>query len=112
MDTRQAATVGAQIRQARKRKHWTVKQLAIEAGVAANTVMAMENGRAVRPGNLRAVLDALGIPPLADVKTEHEADEDVALAQSIISQWLRRQDANTRARMIRDLMAMVTRSGE
>lgn len=112
MDDKQRAQVGAQVRQARKRHPWTVKELAREAGVAANTVTAVELGRKVRPGNLRAVLDALAIDPLAE-QAGHGDDAvsaDVELASAVVAQWLRRQDGPTREQMIRELMRMVARS--
>lgn len=107
MDAQQAARLGAQVRQARKRHPWTVRELAEAAGIAPNTVTAIEAGKNVRPGNLRAVLDALGIDPLSSDDSASSADQDIALAQSIIAQWLRRQSADDRREMIRGLMRMV-----
>lgn len=108
MDERQAAQIGAQIRQARKAREWTQEQLAEQAGVAKKTVTAMENGRNVRPGNLRAVLDALGIPPLSEQQSDQdEAAADIELLHTILAQWLRGQSADQRARSIRDIMRFV-----
>ncbi|GAB2677485.1 helix-turn-helix domain-containing protein [Thalassiella azotivora] len=102
----QRAAVAAQIRQERKRRGWSQEKLADTAGVAKNTVNAMENGRSVRPGNLRAVLDALEIDPLAE-RGPTPADDDAEFGAEIIRQWLRQQPEDQRARAIKDLMRFV-----
>ena len=109
MDERQAARIGAQVRQARKRNALTVHDLAEKAGVAPNTVTRVELGRSVRPGNLRAILDALRIDPMAD---SDDVAQDVELAQSVISQWLRHQPETRRREMIGRLMRMVADDGD
>lgn len=110
MDDKQAAALGAQVRQARKQHVWTVQELADRAGVAKNTVTAVELGRNVRPGNLRAVLDALGIEPLVtEVKDGYP--EDVQLILDVIGQWLRAKDEDQRTNAIRKLMMFVATDG-
>ncbi len=100
MDAEQAAQIGAQVRRARRARDWNGTELADAAGVAPGTVVRIENGRPVRPGNLRAVLDALKIPPLA--LTHREVDENVKLALDIVEKSLMalpsdERDAATRA---------------
>ena len=86
MDEHQASSLGSQVRRARKSNEWTQAELADEAGVAPGTVNSIENARKVRPGNLRAVLDALGIPPISD--TPHTVDAGIQLALDLVQKWL------------------------
>jgi transcriptional regulator with XRE-family HTH domain len=110
MDPKQAATIGAQVRQARKQRGMTVQELADAAGVAKNTVTGVELGRNTRPGNLRAVLDALGIEPLvAQIKDGYP--DDIQLILDVIGQWLRGKDEAARTRSIRALMMFVATDG-
>lgn len=106
MDHEQAARIGAQVRRARRANDWTGKQLAEAAGVASGTVVSIENGRPVRPGNLRAVLDALKIPPLAD--TERGVDENVRLALDIVEKSLMAVPVDKRDAATRDIIRYMT----
>lgn len=85
MHASQALRIGTEVRNARKSKGWTNAQLADAAGVAPNTVSAIENGKNVRPGNLRAVLDALGIEPTT---AGASYSDDVELIRDMVGQWL------------------------
>lgn len=80
------------VRRARKSREWSQDDLAREAGVAPGTVGSVELGRNVRPGNLRAVLDALGIDPAVMDDTPTAAtvaeDEDVQLVLDVIRKYL------------------------
>ena len=87
----QAAAVAGQVRRARKASGLTVKGLAAKAGVADGTITRIETGQKVRPGNLRAVLDALGIPPLSETEPASRS-EQVQLALDLVEQWLNAQD--------------------
>ena len=101
MDEQQASSLGSQVRRARKAREWTQSDLAREAGVAPGTVVSIENAKKVRPGNLRAVLDALGIPPISD--SPHELDDDVKLALEIVQRWLEAMTEAARTAAIREL---------
>src|SRR5689334_16600154 len=85
MDATQALRIGTEVRNARKSKGWTNAQLAEAAGVAPNTVSAVENGKTVRAGNLRAVLDALDIEPTT---AGASYSDDVELIRDMVGQWL------------------------
>lgn len=106
MNAEQAAKVGAQVRRARKANDWTGEQLAEAAGVAGGTIVRIENGRPVRPGNLRAVLDALNIPPSSE--TPVDVDENVRLALDIIEKSLSALPPEKRDEKVRDLIRYVT----
>lgn len=106
MDAGQAAQVGAQVRRARRAHDWTGAELAERAGVAPGTVVRIENGRSVRPGNLRAVLDALEIPPLADI--HRDVDENVRLALDIVEKSLMALPAGERDEATRALIRYMT----
>ncbi len=106
MDSEQAAQVGAQVRRARRAHDWTGKQLADAAGVAPGTVVSIENGRPVRPGNLRAVLDALEMAPLAE--THRDVDENVRLALDIVEKSLMAIPTGERDEATRALIRYMT----
>lgn len=87
MNEEQAGQVAALVRRARRSRQWTGDELAAAAGVAPGTVVRIENGRPVRPGNLRAVLDALDIaaPPTGDSRP---VDSRIQLALDITRKYL------------------------
>lgn len=72
-----------QCRMARGALHWTVRQLAIEAELASNTVLAFEQGRSVRdstPARIRQVFEQYGIRFLMNghsvsVEVEHQVSD-------------------------------------
>lgn len=97
----QMASIGAQVRRARKARGWTTLQLAHEAGVAQGTVVSVENGRKVRPGNLKAVLDALQVQVATDDPT---LDESVTLAVDLVRKWLLAMPAAERSHAVNDLV--------
>lgn len=105
-DAEQAARIGAQVRKARRANDWTGKQLAEFAGVSPGTVVSIENGRPTRPGNLRAVLDALSIPPITE--TEQSVDDDVKLAVEIVQAALMATPVERRHKAAHDLIRYVT----
>ena len=106
MDAEQAARIGAQVRRARRAREWTGSQLAEAAGVAGGTVVRIEGGKPVRPGNLRAVLDALEIPPLA--QAHREVDENVKLALDIVEKSLMALPTSQRDEATRALIRYMT----
>jgi transcriptional regulator with XRE-family HTH domain len=85
MDAMQALKIGSEVRIARKCRGWTNAQLAESAGVAPNTVSAVENGKNVREGNLRAVLPALDIEPNA---AGPSYSDEVELLRDMVGHWL------------------------
>ena len=97
----QVASTGAQVRRARKSRGWTTQELADQAGVAQGTVTRIENGRPTRPGNLKAVLDALGLEPAH--LSQSEPDEAVSLALDLVSKWLMAMPEAERSHAVHDL---------
>lgn len=105
----QQVWIGTQVRRARKSREWTGAELAEAAGVAGGTIVSIENGRNVRPGNLRAVLDALD---LGDILTPHAhergEDEAVQLALDLVRKWLTAiEDPLDRDRAVQELTRFV-----
>lgn len=50
------------LRRLRRRKGWSIRDLAREAGVSADTVLDLENGRReARPSTMRKLAAALGV---------------------------------------------------
>jgi len=77
---------GHEVRLARKQRGWSAATLAQEAGVAPNTVSAIENGKPVRDGNMRKVLDALGIVPEQEAREEYP--EAIELVRVMVGEAL------------------------
>jgi len=50
------------IRAARQALDWTQNELAVQAGISARTVHAVEKGRPCRQATKRRILAALGVP--------------------------------------------------
>jgi transcriptional regulator with XRE-family HTH domain len=71
--------VGETIRFHRGRRDWSQERLAQEAGIAATSVVRLENGEVARPrvGTLTKIADALGIDPqeLASFVVENRVGE-------------------------------------
>ena len=61
-DSEQGRWVGLRVREERQRRGWTGATLAEKAGIAPNTVVAIEQGRRVRPGSIAKVRAALDLP--------------------------------------------------
>jgi len=97
-DSRQVHEIASRVRRMRRMQEWTQVELARAAGVAPGTVNSIENGRPVRPGNLRAVLDALHIP----MPSEPE-DDGTGLAVDMVRQWLAVMDDAERVPAIQAL---------
>jgi transcriptional regulator with XRE-family HTH domain len=98
--------IATQVRRARKSNDWTGEQLASRAGVAGGTIVRIENGRPVRPGNLRAVLDALGMTDL--LEPPEEMDNGVQLALDLVQKWLTAiEDPAERDRAVQELTRFV-----
>jgi transcriptional regulator with XRE-family HTH domain len=101
MSEQQMASIAAQVRRARKAAGHTVKGLAEVAGVADGTITRIETGQKVRPGNLRAVLDALGIQPTA--VTSGPTPDNIQLAMDLVKKWLMAMDEGERDHAVQEL---------
>lgn len=110
--SRQMSALGARVRAARKARGWTLQELASRASVATNTANSVELGRSVRPGNLRAVLHAVGLRPddeAEDVEQlEDVEDEGIRLALDLVEHWLLGiEDPDERTHAVRELTRFV-----
>jgi transcriptional regulator with XRE-family HTH domain len=73
--------MGERIRAARKARGWNAARLAQEAGVAPNTLSNIERGLGYQDGKLAAVMEALGMDPLAPpAGPDYPADVELARA--------------------------------
>lgn len=77
---------GRRVKNSRKSRGWSAARLASEAGVAPNTVSSIENGKTVRDGNLRKVLDVLGIEP--EVSESKVYPDDIDLLLHFVGEYL------------------------
>lgn len=67
MNEQEQRALAARVRDERKRRKLTLKELAAMAGVSENTVGNMERGTSFPQGaNLTAILAILGITPVSD----------------------------------------------
>ena len=83
--TPQRARLGEQVRAARIALGYSQDQLADLAGVAPNTLGAIERGRSVQGRNLRKVVERLGLTLAADDAADNAASR--ALVERV-SMWL------------------------
>ena len=88
MNAEHRQQIGEQVEQARKVKGWYQKDLANAAGVAVNTVRALEKGDSVSAGTIRKVLDALGIEPAAEVQARVGFPADVQVVLDLVGMYL------------------------
>lgn len=105
-DAETAGRVGAQVRRARKARGWTDNDLAEAAGVAPGTIVRIENGRPVRPGNMTAVLNALEIPPISE--TARTVDATVKLALDVVETALMAIPEDRRNEAVHNLIRYIT----
>lgn len=105
----QAAEIGAKVRRARKARGWTIDDLAEVAGVAPNTANKVELGRKVRPGNLRSVIDAVGVESKSEPT---EVDGGVQLAMDLVQKWLEALPPEERVKAVQDLTRFIMLSGQ
>lgn len=104
MNEEQRRELANRVKAARQERGWTQATLALEAGVAENTVLSIEKGRRdPQPEKLRKVLDALGIVPTATVLELAGVPEDVSLFLTVALQRLRVMDENDRNKVLADL---------
>ena len=99
--------VAGLVRRARRSRSWTQDDLAHEAGVAPGTVGSIELGKKVRPGSLRAVLDALALSPDA-MDDAGGADDpttaDVQLVLDVVRKFLEGKQGEDRTAAVHALI--------
>lgn len=88
MDAEQRVAEGRRIAEVRGERGWSQKELAQRAGVAPNTVGAIEAGRDAQAGKLAAVRKALGLEPLAVVQEEAGYPPDIQIVRDMIGMWM------------------------
>lgn len=106
IDDTQRAQLAALLRRARKTRRWKVTEAAEHAGVAPGTIVRVEKGLPVRPGNLLAIRTALGITELPEPS---EVDDDVKLALDLMRKTLYGiKDKDARHQLAREIIRFVT----
>lgn len=106
----QRASIGAHVRRARRARTndqgrpWTTQDLADAAGVSQGTVISVENGRKVRPGNLKAIIDTLELVMPSEVAEEPSGDAAIDFAKDLVAKWLGAIPEGKRDAAVRELM--------
>jgi transcriptional regulator with XRE-family HTH domain len=62
------------LKELRRRRVWTVEELAVRAGVSKNTVSKAENGGSVYPSSIRKLAKALEVEPAELVGAEAQGE--------------------------------------
>lgn len=121
MDTASQERIAHQVYEERKRRRLTQKELASLAGVAANTIGAMERGESFpQKHNLGAILRALGIEAVV-AAAEEEVEQpivedggwspDVKVALNVIGLYLESYPPEAREEHITTIVrAIMTRT--
>lgn len=104
MNETQRRTIGEQVLAARGLRGWSQKDLASEAGIAPNTVGAIERGDSVQPGKLSKVMEALDIRPLAEAQEAEGYPVDIELIRDAIGMALLDVPEDERAALVRNLL--------
>lgn len=109
MDEGQRLDVAKRVRDAREALMWTNARLAQVAGVAPNTVSAIENAREVKPSSLGKVWMALGLQPLeAAIERDPElVPQEVQLVTDALKYWLMGKEGDDRAKSLAQLLDCV-----
>lgn len=82
--------IGSQIRLARKRRRWTIAELAQKVGISPPTVIALEKGQpTVSTGVLVSVLWVLGLEKELQTLTHPTDVEGIKLANNRLPQRVR-----------------------
>lgn len=102
----QRAELARMIKAERQARNLSQTELAATAGVAKNTVIALEKGRPVRLGNLRAVVDALHLEVVAPATQSPK----VATVLDMLARYLSGLDPEAADEVAADLMAYVIRT--
>lgn len=105
MDQEQRKQLGDRIRETRRTRGWSQAKLALEAGVAENTVVSIELAKkSPQDAKIRAILDALGmVAPADDVLDLEGVPEDVRIFLKVAAQRLKVMGADERARLLADI---------
>lgn len=105
MEHEQRNEIAERILAARKSRGWSQRRLADEAGVAENTVIALEKGtRQPQEAKLRAVLSVLGmLEPIDGVLSLDGVPEDVRVFLRVAALRLKEMDEAERARVLADM---------
>lgn len=111
MNETQRTAIGEQVLAARGLRGWSQKDLAAAAGIAPNTVGAIERGDSVQPGKLGKVLDALDIKPTAEAQEAAGYPTDIELIRDAIGLWLLDVPEGERAGHVRALLRAITSNG-
>ncbi len=101
----QAVQIGQQIRAERKRQGLSAATLAERAGVAPNTISSIENGKTVRDGNLRKVLDALQFEPQSRQGAPYP--DSVEMVRVFVTQYMLATPEAERADVADDIVRLL-----
>lgn len=104
MNETQRRTIGEQVLAARGLRGWSQKDLATAAGIAPNTVGAIERGDTVQPGKLGKVMAALDIKPLAEEQGDEGYSVDIELVRDAIGMALLDLPEGERAAVVRNII--------
>lgn len=88
MNAEHAQITGQKIVEAREAHGWSQAELAERTGFTDNTIRKVERGERVRPGTLRAILDAVGIEPVAEVHARVGFPADVQVVLDLVGMYL------------------------
>lgn len=114
MDDEQRQSIARQVLAAREAAGMNQRELCKRAGVAQKTLVAVENGRSVRPGSLRKIQDALGIEPISEQVARGLDPASVHLTLDIVRMWLLGMPTDEREQAASDLVGfiMARKTGE
>lgn len=101
MDTEERARFGARVRQARKDAGRSQAEVAAAAGIAPNTLSAIERGGKAWAANAEAVARELGIEPNGGFPP------DVDVVRDLIGEWLTPMTIDERVKARQLLVAVI-----
>jgi transcriptional regulator with XRE-family HTH domain len=106
MDSQVWQGLAHQIRQERKRRKWTQKELADAANVSLGTVQNAEAGKSVpQPSNRVAILGVLGITEEGTRAAPRDGwAPEVRVALNIVGLWLEQVEGEEREERIRRII--------
>lgn len=104
--------VAEQIRRLMEEQGLSQRRLATLAGVSPNTVLAATKGENLQPGKLRAILDALGVPPPSRMVELPGVPDDVRVFVEVSARRLSRMDVPVRTSLMKDFYERILREGD